>query len=322
MPVAVIALAAGSFAAAATTFAAATTIAGMVAAGATMVGSALTIVGTVTGNQKLTKIGAIVGIAGGIGSLMNSAASGAEAAAAAAGDTAGSTAAGAAADAAGSAGAAAGDALTTLPVAAPGGIEAMGSSAGSTGTGMLDAVSSSTGGAAAPGGMMNAAGSGSANTLTQAIADPTSTFNAGQTATGQAVGNAFDASATTTGQAGMIDAFKAPTPFQQLGMQNSGNGMLASIESPAMGGTASTFGNQVAAGSGGFSGALDSVQSWAKANPELAKMALSGVGTVAGNLVPSAKDKAMMDAYKAQAASNTAQTAALNRKALWGSGRV
>ena len=105
MPVAVVALAAGSFAAGVTAFAAATTLTGMVAAGAVIAGSALTIIGTVTGNQKLAKIGGIIGLAGGIASIANSAMNAASTAGTASTDlatTAATDAAtGAAADAAG-----------------------------------------------------------------------------------------------------------------------------------------------------------------------------------------------------------------------------
>lgn len=69
MPVVIIAAAAATFVEGAALVAAATTIAGTVAAGAMMVGAALTIAGTVTGNDKLARWGAIIGIAGGLGSL-------------------------------------------------------------------------------------------------------------------------------------------------------------------------------------------------------------------------------------------------------------
>lgn len=304
MPVAVIALAAGSFAAGVTAVAAATSVVGLVAAGATMVGAALTMVGTVTGNAKLTKIGAIVGIAGGIGTLATNMASGASAAATAGAESGVEAAAGGVADAAGSAAAdVAADAAGTLPVAAPGGIEALGETAAtagnaaSTGGGMLDAATSST--------AANAVSGSTNDLLAQSLQDPTSAFNAGKTAAGQAAGNAFDAAGTTVGQSATVDAFKAPDLLHPA--SNSG-GMLGAIESGSS-----------AAGSPGF---LSGVNAWAKANPELAKMALSGAGTAFGNLVPSSRDKAMMEAYKAQSAASAQQTADAKRKALWGAGRT
>jgi hypothetical protein len=85
MPVAAVAMAAGSFAAGATAFAAATTTLGAIAAGATMIGSALTIIGTVTGNAKLAKIGGVLSIGGMVGTgLINHAAKNAAASAGAA----------------------------------------------------------------------------------------------------------------------------------------------------------------------------------------------------------------------------------------------
>jgi hypothetical protein len=96
MPIVVIAAAAATFVEGAALVAAATTIAGTVAAGAMMVGAALTIAGTVTGNDKLTKWGAVIGIAGGFGSLAASAIEGTAATAAA--DTGGALADASAAD--------------------------------------------------------------------------------------------------------------------------------------------------------------------------------------------------------------------------------
>lgn len=70
MPVVAIVAAVGSFAAGAAIATAATaTVGAMVVGGMMMVGAALTIVGTVTGNAKLTKIGGIVSLVGGVGAL-------------------------------------------------------------------------------------------------------------------------------------------------------------------------------------------------------------------------------------------------------------
>lgn len=72
----------------------------------------------------------------------------------------------------------------------------------------------------------------------------------------------------------------------------------------------------------GDPGTMQRMAAWAKANPELAKIALNAGGAAIGNLVPSSKDKTMMEAYRAQQAHTAEQTAALKRRALWGSGRI
>ena len=289
MPVVVVALAAGSFAAGATAFAAAAGMAGMVAAGATMVGAALTIVGTVTGNAKLAKIGAVIGIAGGLGTMLTS---GAEAAASTAAGAATDTAGTAANAAAGAASDAAGSAMQTVGIADPAaGITATG------GGGMLDAASSASASAAPAaastgGGMLDAVQPVAGNLtdpLAQATTSTTSAFDAANTTAGQAVGgNAFDA---------------GPSAF------NPNADM-------AMNPTA------VPADPGMLSRSVNGMSAWAKANPELAKVALSAGGAALGNLMPSEKDKAMMEAYRQQAAVTAQQAEALKRKAAWGSGRT
>lgn len=72
-PVIPIVAAVGSMAAGYAALGAATTLLGTIAAGAMMVGGALSLAGTVSGNQKLSKWGSIIGIAGGVGSLANGA---------------------------------------------------------------------------------------------------------------------------------------------------------------------------------------------------------------------------------------------------------
>jgi hypothetical protein len=52
-------------------FAAAASVTAMIAAGMTFVGSAMSFIGQITGNEKLTKIGGIVSLAGGITTLAN-----------------------------------------------------------------------------------------------------------------------------------------------------------------------------------------------------------------------------------------------------------
>lgn len=307
MPVAVVALAAGSFAAGASAFAAATTLAGMVAAGATMVGAALTVVGTVTGNAKLTKIGAIVGIVGAVGTgLVNMAGAGAEAAAGAGASAAGDVAADVATTGAGEAAAsAAGDAITTSAV------DLGGTAASNTGGGLLDAATNA-GTSAAPGSLIEAASSATPQAAGTTGTAAASAGGAG-TAAQQAGSAAFDAGQTAVGQANTINAFKAASPLEQLG-QGGGGGLLDSIESH---GSAINSAGPVADTSllGGIGNAAQGLQSWAKANPLLAKAALEGGAAFVKGAVPSAQDKAMMDAYKQQA-----ETA--KRRAAWGAGRT
>lgn len=301
MPVVVVALAAGSFAAGATAFAAAAGIAASIAAGATMVGAALTIVGTVTGNAKLAKIGAIVGLAGGIGTMLTA---GAEANATAAATSTAGDGATAGAEAVGSAaGDAAAGAAQTFPVAAPGGVDVL---PGASGGGMLDSMGSSAGASAAT--PLTAADLGSqavdtgmlgslpdvTDPLAQAQASTTSALDAGSTVTGQ--------SAATSGQ--------AANAFDPNAIVASPNADMSQPQMPTPLGT------------GTDPGRMAQMAAWVKQNPELAKMALSAGGAAIGNLVPSSKDKAMMDAYKAQSAMSAAQTDALKRKAAWGAGRT
>lgn len=286
MPVAVVALAAGSFAAGATAFAAAATVASTIAAGAMMVGSALTIVGTVTGNAKLAKIGAVIGIAGGIGNMLTA---GAEAGATAA-STAGEGAAGA-----GAAGDAAAGGAQTFSVAAPGAVESLPGTV--SGSGMLDAgavantasagapVLENAAAAAPPSGMLGSVPGNVTDPLAQAQGSATSAYDAANTAAGQSAASS-----------GMVDS--AFDPNVKIPINNAALQALPAITSgPAA------------------PGVLSQVSLWAKQNPELARMAISAGGAAVGNLVPSEKDKAMMEAY-------AAQTDALKRKAAWGAGRT
>lgn len=310
MPVVVVALAAESFIAAAGAYAAATTVAGMVLAGATMVGAALTVVGTVTGNQKLTKIGAIVGLVGGVGSMLSSGAdaAGAEAAAATAdGGTSGlDTAGGATSDAGGAIPAIDGTTgatttgAQTFPVDVPG-ADAVSTVPG-TGTGMLDSTASAASTAAPVSGVPVTADTGMLGSADPgALPDPlapavskTSALDTGSTVTGQ--------NAAATGQTG--DAFVP------------GSSVNADMSMPQ---------TQMPLGTGSLAADPSTMQqlgAWVKANPELAKMALSAGSAAVGGLVPSAKDKVMMDAYRAQATQTAAQTDALKRKAAWGAGRT
>lgn len=74
MPVLIpVVAAAASIGAGVAAMGAATTLLGTIAAGAMIAGGALSLAGAVTGNQKLSKWGSIIGIAGGIGALANGA---------------------------------------------------------------------------------------------------------------------------------------------------------------------------------------------------------------------------------------------------------
>lgn len=70
MPVVAVVAAVASFATGVATVAAATGIVGAIVGGAMIVGAAMTVVGTITGNEKLTKWGGILSLAGGIGGAL------------------------------------------------------------------------------------------------------------------------------------------------------------------------------------------------------------------------------------------------------------
>lgn len=313
MPVAVVALAAYSFVgAAAAATAVGATMATMVAAGAVMAGSALTVVGTITGNPKLTKIGAIVGLVGGVASLANSAMSAGEAAGSATSNVASdapSTAASAATDAAtNAAGDLAGSAVQTMPVTPPGTVEPMGmldagasgpviqpvANAGGAGAGAAPSASAP----AASGGMLDAAVPAQSATPYDAQA-ARSTFDSTQTAVGKSA--SLDAFQTNTGSA--LDSFTPGASKVDAfgGLASAGNGLTDPSK-------------------------LAELQNWVKQNPEMAKVAAGMVQGAAGALVPTPRDKAMMAYYNQQSAVQKAQTdaqiAAMNRKVLWGSGRT
>lgn len=323
MPVAVVALAAGSMAAGATAFAAATTVAGMVAAGATVVGSALTIVGTVTGNQKLTKIGAIVGVAGSLGTMAVNAAASAEAAGSAAGT--GTTEAGtnALADAAG-------NGVTTSAV-----------DLGTDAAGAATDASTAAGTAAAPAtgtNLTSSATNTAASTSTAApgslLADATPAATpaatSGTSATTDAISGAGDL-ASNAGKATMDTSgtevaktltqsqpFRTPTALEQLTSTKPANGdYLAALEGNNSSAMSAAAAAAPADGSllSAATGYAKDLQTWAKENPLLAKAALEGTSAFLKGVAPSVQDKAMMEAYRQQA-----ETA--KRRALWGSGRI
>lgn len=301
MPVAVVAAAAASFASAAAVIGTATGLAA-IAAGATMVGSALTIVGVVTGNQKLTKIGGIIGLAGlattAVSSLANSATSAAGTAAAEAGAGAGAAAAG---DVAAAAGEAAGGAVT-------GAVDLSGTIATP-----LDAAASAAPAAAQPTSLMSAAqGATGATDLSGTIATPG----------GQAAASASDLTKITADapfKADAASAFKAAAP-DQLSAFNPNNVIDKAILDPNTGmpglmGTAQAVSPTDivarALGPNGEPGFLTKAGQWIKENKELAKMGAD----FAGGLFPSQKDQALTDYYKTQ-------SDAAKRKALWATGRM
>lgn len=299
MPVAVVAAAAYSFSAAAAVIGTATGLAA-VAAGATMVGSALTIVGTITGNQKLTKIGGIIGLAGiattGLTKLADAASAAGTAAdvgAAAAGEVAG--------DVAAAAGEAAGGAVT-------GAVDLSGTIATP-----LDAAASAAPAAAQPTSLMSAAqGATGATDLSGTIATPG----------GQAAASAGDLTKITADapfKADAASAFKAAAP-DQLSAFNPNNVIDKAILDPNTGmpglmGTAQAVSPTDivarALGPNGEPGFLTKAGQWIKENKELAKMGAD----FAGGLFPSQKDQALTDYYKTQ-------SDAAKRKALWATGRM
>lgn len=273
MPVVVVALAAGSFAAGAAALAAATTLAATVAAGALMVGSALTIAGTVTGNKKLTKIGGIISLAGGVASLANNLA-GSGAAAASAG------------------------AENVAPVLAETGAEAAASGAlsGATGaetiTGISGDVVAGGAGALPPGGGLidaaaPAAEAGSAVTAAEAANAAAQT---GQAATqvAETVTNPF----MTDGPIG----FGPNNNTGAFAPQGQSGGLLGQLEQF----DANTAFSPTNTQSTGLQGYFDKAGQWVKDNKELTKVGLDVVGGVAKGLVPSEQEKAQTAAIKAQ----------------------
>jgi hypothetical protein len=314
MPVIAVALAASSFiGAAAAATAVGASMATMVAAGAVMAGSAMTIVGTITGNAKLTKIGAIVGLVGGIGgAIAGSMQAGATAAAESATDVAGELAQGTATDAATSA---AGDAIQTSAVDLGSDITstAGSSAAGSASTSMATTGATSASGAA-PGSLLSAAtpageqaASAGANAAASTTTDVLSTGNVAQQA-GQA---SMDAGSTAVGQ-----SFKNANNLLSGNADIAGGNYAGATDASGAFSSAS-MPNMPADGSllGAVKGYATDMQAWAKANPLLAKAALEGTSALVKGMVPSEAEKAQMAAYKAQ-------TETQKRRALWGSGRT
>lgn len=296
MPVVVVAMAASSFAAGVTAFAAATTLAGAVAAGAMVVGGALTIVGTITKNQKLTKIGGILSLAGGIGTMaVNAANAGSAVAGEAAGEVAGEAAAGAAGDAAAGAAAGAGEAATSAIT------EGVSTQAVDLGMGAVENVAT-----AAPSGIESIAPSaanvapvaqsqGMLGDAVAKISQPMQTAGTGTLSTaGTEVGQATAGQAFDTGAG---NSFIAPSPNADMGMTQM-NAQMGAGAAP-----------------GGDIGMMAKFEAWQKANPQTAKLLLDGSKGMLNTLATSAKDKQMIDYYNAN-------TDAIKRRKLWGSGKL
>jgi hypothetical protein len=293
MPVAAVALAATSFAAGATAFAAATTLAGSIAAGAMMVGGALTIVGTVTSNAKLAKIGGVLSLAGGLGTLAVNAA--AEAGKAAVGEVAADAASGVATDAAASA------ATTGVEAGNLAGVETAAVDLGGTEQFALNEV----GGGASSSlsspmpmtdvqaqGMLNSQVAGPAP-LPDAAAIPTT--GAADTAVGQAAQtNAGQAAQTNANAAAQTDALNGGWVSAEGGAGYNAGMAVDAIKDPGM---------------------FAKFEAWSKANPATAKLLMEGGKGMLGALATSPKDQAMIDYYKANADQ-------IKRKTLWGSGRI
>lgn len=272
MPVVVVALAAGSFAAGAAAIATATTLMATVAAGALMVGSALTIAGTVTGNKKLTKIGGIISLAGGVASLANNLAG------------SGAAAAGAGAE-------------NVAPVLAETGAEAAagGAISGATGAG-TEAVSGIAGEAASgattsgliDAGVPAAAEAGTAATAAEAANTAAQTGQAAAQAT-EAVTNPF----MTDGPIGFGPGSNTGGAFAPQGQSGGLLGQLEQFD-------ATTAFAPTSQQTTGLQGYFDKAGQWVKDNKELTKIGLDTVSGVAKGLVPSEQEKAQTAAIKAQ----------------------
>lgn len=268
MPVIVVAVAAGSFAAGAAALATATTLLATVSAGALMVGSALTIAGTITGNSKLTKIGGFISLAGGIGSLASSLG--------------------------GAAGSAAGAGAENIaPVLAETGAEAAASGAvtGATGSEAISGIAGdAAGNAASTSGLIDAGVPAAAE--------------AGTAATAAEAASA----AAQTGQAATQAAEAVTNPFLSDGPiafgPNSNTGAFVPQNEGLLGQLQQFDANNAFAPtttqSTGMQGYFDKAGQWVKDNKELTKVGLDVVGGVAKGLVPSEQEKAQTAAIKAQ----------------------
>jgi hypothetical protein len=295
MPVVAIAAAAASFATGVGMMTAAgATLGSMVIGGAMAAGAALTIVGTVTGNAKLTKIGGILGMVGfGAGLVTQTLPGMANAAGAAGTETAVNAGADAAAgEAAGQSGAAnaaganAADATTsgveTFAVETP--TASTMPVGGAAPRGMTDVQASAFAKQAAPNSLAEAASQSPMATNTSAL--NTQTLDPGAMNVGTDAGGTMQASFSDAG----FDAKHGLSPD----WTGANSAPPIPPSDPSM---------------------LSKLQTWAKENPQMAKMAWDGIGGLASNLVMSDKDKAMMEAYRQQVVE-------AKRRSLWADGRM
>ena len=294
MPVVVVALAAGSFAAGAAAIATATTLMATVAAGALMVGSAMTIAGTVTGNKKLTKIGGIISLAGGAASLANNLAGGAAAAGAGAENVAPVLAETGAEAAAGGAisGAAAG--TGTEAVSGIAGDAASGAAtSGLIDAGVPAATEASSAVTAAEAANTAAQTGQAAAQATEAVTNPFMTDGPIGFGPGNNTGGAFSPQGQSGGLLGQLEQFDAATAFSPTGQQATG-----------------------------LQGYFDKAGQWVKDNKELTKIGLDTVSGVAKGLVPSDQEKAQTGALREQTAALKAQAERERIRQLWRQGKI
>lgn len=279
MPVVAVAAAAASF----TAGMAAVTAGSALIGGAMMVGGALTAIGTVTGNAKLAKIGGILSIAGGVANLASNAINAASSTASTIGEGVAEGMAASGVEAVGYEGAVA---AAESGLAGAEGAITEGVNLGGTEQFALDGASKT---------MPVSSGDSAKGLLYQDKAAATiAPTTAPDMPTGAESINAMDTGAAKAQAAAtQTDAFNAADVIQKgVAEANGGGGLMDTM-----------------------GGKLKEFQAWSKQNPELAKMLTEGVKGVAGNLVTSPKDQAMIDYYNANADK-------IKRNTLWSQGRM
>lgn len=280
MPVAAVAMSAATFASGAAAFAAT----GSFASGLVMAGSALSMVGTVSGNNKLAALGGVLtlgaGASGGFGNPLDLGKG-----ATAATEGVGATVADAAQSAAGMDRVA--QSLSNFdPVT-------KGLGTGTSSIGSVDGTS------------FMARAKQAASPITSSVADG----DAASINEFLSAGKDLTQNATLPGQVASSSA-----PFQATA-QSPFSGSDGASTMTANGKLETAPPQAVPASNQGSGGMAQQALAWAKANPELAKIALQGAAGFAGNLFPSDKDKAMAEAYRQQAATSA-------QKARWATGRI
>lgn len=193
---------------------------GAISAIATVAGLAMTVVGAITGNSDLMKIGGIVGLAGGVGSLATGVLNVATSAASSSLSSASSAATPAANMAAGS-GASGGISAATTNAAAnaitPAFSSGVSAAAPVAGTGMNAATASLS----APTGLLGSAGS----TALQSVAPAMQSASTGLgSSVGASVGSGLNAATPVTQSASFFDALTTPQNMLEIG--KIGAGML------------------------------------------------------------------------------------------------